>query len=103
MFATLSVVQFKQLGIALAAAVFIDATIVRIVLLPALNSSAAELVSPGWLAFIDRRPSVDQLLVANHDRPSRTSPRAARGWRSLTRSAPPTVTDPNVPVTVVTL
>ena len=55
-FATLSVVQFKQLGVALAAAVFIDATIVRIVLLP----SAMKLLGPwawylpAWLGFIGR-------------------------------------------------
>ena len=42
-FATLSVIQFKQLGVALAAAVFIDATIVRIVLLP----SAMKLLGRG--------------------------------------------------------
>jgi RND superfamily putative drug exporter len=35
-FATLSEVIFKQLGVALAAAVFIDATLVRVVLLPSL-------------------------------------------------------------------
>jgi RND superfamily putative drug exporter len=59
-FATLDVVQFKQLGVALAAAVFIDATIVRIVLLP----SALKLLGhrawylPGWLQFSDRhRPA----------------------------------------------
>jgi RND superfamily putative drug exporter len=34
-FATLSLLEFKQLGIGLAAAVLIDATIVRAVLLPA--------------------------------------------------------------------
>ena len=56
--ATLSVVQFKQLGVALAAAVLIDATIVRVVLLP----SAMKLLGrwawylPAWLGFIDRRP-----------------------------------------------
>ena len=41
-FATLDVIQFKQLGVALAAAVFIDAGIVRIVLLP----SAMKLLGP---------------------------------------------------------
>ncbi|HXW78452.1 MAG TPA: MMPL family transporter [Acidimicrobiales bacterium] len=56
-FATLSVVQFKQVGVALAAAVLIDATIVRVVLLP----SAMKLLGrwtwylPGWLGFIDQR------------------------------------------------
>jgi len=56
--ATLSVIQFKQLGVALAAAVLLDATVVRIVLLPSamklLGSWAWYL--PAWLGFIDRRP-----------------------------------------------
>jgi uncharacterized membrane protein YdfJ with MMPL/SSD domain len=60
--ATLSIVQFKQLGVALAAAVLIDATIVRVVLLP----SAMKLLGPwawylpAWLGFICRtRPAVE--------------------------------------------
>jgi len=67
-FATLSVIQFKQLGIALAAAVLIDATIVRIVLLP----SAMKLLGPRswylprWLSFIDRtRPAEPSLESAS--------------------------------------
>jgi RND superfamily putative drug exporter len=60
-FATLSVIQFKQLGVALAAAVFIDASIVRIVLLP----SAMKLLGwrswylPRWLRFVDRTRVID--------------------------------------------
>jgi RND superfamily putative drug exporter len=34
-FATLSLLEFKQLGVGLAAAILLDATVVRIVLLPA--------------------------------------------------------------------
>jgi len=55
-FATLSEIDFKQLGVALASAVLIDATIVRIVLLP----SAMKLLGrwswflPGWLGFLAR-------------------------------------------------
>jgi RND superfamily putative drug exporter len=62
--ATLSVIQFKQLGVALAAAIFIDATIVRIVLLP----SAMKLLGtrswylPRWLAFIDRTRPDETIL-----------------------------------------
>jgi uncharacterized membrane protein YdfJ with MMPL/SSD domain len=41
-FATLSEIDFKQLGIALAAAVLIDATVVRIVLLPSLMKMLGE-------------------------------------------------------------
>ena len=57
-FATLSVIQFKQLGVALAAAVLIDATIVRIVLLPSAMKLLGECnwYLPAWLGFIDRRP-----------------------------------------------
>ena len=71
--ATLSVIQFKQLGVALAAAVLIDATIVRIVLLP----SAMKLLGPRswylprWLAFIERtRPAEPELQSASQDEES---------------------------------
>jgi len=55
-FATLSVIQFKQLGVALAAAVFIDATIVRIVLLPSVMKLLGRRAwyLPSWLGFIGR-------------------------------------------------
>jgi len=62
-FSTLNIVQFKQLGVALAAAVFIDATVVRIVLLP----SAMKLLGPRtwylprYLRFIDRHPTGEPL------------------------------------------
>lgn len=57
-FATLDVIQFKQLGVALAAAVFIDATVVRIVLLPATMKLLGQRTwyLPNWLGFIDRSP-----------------------------------------------
>jgi uncharacterized membrane protein YdfJ with MMPL/SSD domain len=50
-FATLNVVDFKQLGVALAAAVLIDATIVRIVLLPSTMKLLGERIwyIPRWL------------------------------------------------------
>jgi RND superfamily putative drug exporter len=59
-FATLSEVAFKQLGVALSSAVLIDATVVRIVLLP----SAMKLLGkwnwylPGWLGFLARHQVV---------------------------------------------
>jgi RND superfamily putative drug exporter len=59
-FATLSEVDFKQLGVALASAVLIDATIVRIVLLP----SVMKLLNhwnwylPPWLGFLARSQPV---------------------------------------------
>ena len=56
-FATLTEIDFKQLGVALASAVLIDATIVRIVLLPSLMTLLGKWnwYLPGWLGFIDRR------------------------------------------------
>ena len=60
-FATLSEVDFKQLGVALASAVLIDATIVRIVLLP----SVMKLLNhwnwylPRWLGFLAKTPPVE--------------------------------------------
>ena len=64
-FATLSVIQFKQLGVALAAAVLIDATVVRIVLLPCAMKLLGEWnwYLPAWLGFIDRRPVRSAPLV----------------------------------------
>jgi putative drug exporter of the RND superfamily len=58
-FATLSLLEFKQLGVGLAAAVLIDATIVRAVLLPAAMAllGRRNWWLPGWL---------DRLLPAAH-------------------------------------
>jgi RND superfamily putative drug exporter len=58
-FDTLSEVDFKQLGVGLAAAVFIDATIVRIVLLPAAMAVLGDRnwYLPRWLSFIRSRRS----------------------------------------------
>jgi RND superfamily putative drug exporter len=53
-FATLSLLEFKQMGVGLAAAVLIDATVVRAVLLPAAMAVLGRRNRwlPGWL---DRR------------------------------------------------
>jgi RND superfamily putative drug exporter len=55
-FATLSIVEFKQLGVGLAAAILIDATIIRAVVLPSLMRLLGEANwwAPGFLA--DRTP-----------------------------------------------
>jgi len=55
-FATLSEVDFKQLGVALASAVLIDATVVRIVLLPSVMTLLGRWnwYLPGWLGFLAR-------------------------------------------------
>jgi RND superfamily putative drug exporter len=53
-FGTLSLLEFKQLGVGLAAAVLIDATIVRAVLLPAAMTLLGR--HNWWLpAWLDRR------------------------------------------------
>ncbi len=57
-FATLSEIDFKQLGVALASAVLIDATVVRIVLLPSVMTLLGRWnwYLPRWLGFLDRTP-----------------------------------------------
>lgn len=71
-FGTLPQVSMKEAGVGLAAAVLIDATIIRVVLLPAalrlLGESAWYL--PRWLRFIDRHPVVDDAGDAEPGRPS---------------------------------
>ncbi|HZV72688.1 MAG TPA: MMPL family transporter [Conexibacter sp.] len=56
-FATLSAIEFKQLGVGLAAAILIDATIVRAVLLPAAMTLLGERnwYLPRWLEWLPRR------------------------------------------------
>ncbi len=55
-FGTLSLLTFKQLGVGLAAAVLIDATIVRVVLLPAamMLLGRANWYLPSWLRWLPR-------------------------------------------------
>jgi RND superfamily putative drug exporter len=61
-FATLSMTTFKQLGVGLAVAILLDATIVRAVLLPSVLSCLGDRAwwLPGWLSFLPggrREPS----------------------------------------------
>ncbi|MGW4497159.1 MMPL family transporter [Micromonospora sp. NPDC004336] len=67
-FATLSVVEFKQLGVGLAAAILIDATIIRAVVLPSLMRLLGE---ANWWAprFLAGRPRTG---VADADRDADT-------------------------------
>ena len=55
-FATLSIVMLKQFGVGLAAAVLIDATIVRAVLLPAVMKLLGDRnwYLPRWLEWLPR-------------------------------------------------
>jgi uncharacterized membrane protein YdfJ with MMPL/SSD domain len=56
-FATLSFIEFKQMGVGLAAAVLIDATLIRGVLLPATMKMLGERnwYLPSWLQWLPRR------------------------------------------------
>jgi RND superfamily putative drug exporter len=73
-FATLSLIEFKMFGVAMAAAVLIDATVVRGVLLP------AGLALLGDRAFRVRRPSApDYEPTGKH-----AEPRLGSGQRDLT-------------------
>ncbi|MDO8185705.1 MMPL family transporter [Conexibacter sp. JD483] len=65
-FATLSAIEFKQLGVGLAVAIFIDATLVRAVLLPATMSLLGDWnwYLPrwlGWLPQVTHEPPVEPL------------------------------------------
>jgi RND superfamily putative drug exporter len=63
-FATLSMLEFKQMGVGLAVAVLIDATIVRAVLLPATMKLLGDWnwylpKQLDWLPRFDHEPQVD--------------------------------------------
>lgn len=59
-FANLSLLSFKQMGIGLAAAIFLDATVVRAVLLPATMKLLGERnwYLPRWLRWLPATPQV---------------------------------------------
>ena len=83
-FATLSLLIFKQLGIGLAAAVLIDVTLIRTVLLPATMKLLGDWnwYLPGWLEWLPRvahEPGLEPLDqgTAGTDRPSRGEPAEA--------------------------
>ena len=68
-FATLSFIDMKQFGVGLAAAVLIDATLVRGVLLPATMKLLGDWnwYVPKWLEWLphlERRGSVENVEVA---------------------------------------
>ncbi len=64
-FATLSALEFKQMGVGLAVAVLIDATIVRAVLLPATMKLLGD-----WNWYVPRRLRRAPRLVAEPARQS---------------------------------
>jgi uncharacterized membrane protein YdfJ with MMPL/SSD domain len=59
--ATLSMQTFKQLGLGLAVAILLDATIVRVVLLPSILTLLGERTwyLPSWLSFLPQPPHPD--------------------------------------------
>jgi RND superfamily putative drug exporter len=59
-FGTLSMTTFKQLGVGLAVAILLDATVVRAVLLPSVLAALDDRTwwLPRWLGFLgDRAPA----------------------------------------------
>ena len=98
-FATLSIVMLKQFGVGLAAAVLIDATIVRAVLLPAAMTLLGDWnwYLPRWLEWL---PKLEHERSAEIVARARARAREARGLSSTTsgvgsrtrpRPAPPGV------------
>jgi RND superfamily putative drug exporter len=82
-FATLSLLIFKQLGVGLAMAVLIDATIIRAVLLPATMKLLGDWnwYLPGWLEWLPRvthEPEVEPPGPAEGRRPPGGQARPAR-------------------------
>jgi RND superfamily putative drug exporter len=68
-FATLSMVEFKQLGIGLSAAVLLDAVVMRIVLLPALMTTLGRW---NWWPGQLSRPERPRVTVTDAAGQSRT-------------------------------
>jgi RND superfamily putative drug exporter len=83
-FATLSMLFFKQFGVGLAVAILIDATIVRGVLLPATMKLLGERnwYIPSWLEWL---PHFDhgELEIVDESEPEPEAPRARRPKRRL--------------------
>jgi uncharacterized membrane protein YdfJ with MMPL/SSD domain len=74
-FATLSMLMFKQFGVGLAAAILIDATIVRGVLLPATMKLLGERnwYLPRWLEWLPRLDHGETSPVAPEATPAPVS------------------------------
>jgi uncharacterized membrane protein YdfJ with MMPL/SSD domain len=78
-FATLPLVDMKQLGVGLAAAVLIDATIVRAVLLPASMKLLGDWnwYLPRWLEWLPRLESERSVQPEAPSAPRAPAPAAA--------------------------
>ena len=82
-FATLTAVEFKQIGLGLAVAVLIDATLVRAVLLPAAMALLGERnwYLPRWLGWL---PRLDE---AGPEHEASAPARAGQASRTVTSTA----------------
>jgi RND superfamily putative drug exporter len=71
-FGTLSMQDFKQLGVGLAVAIALDATLIRVVLLPSLMALLGDRnwYLPRWLSWLPRIPHGAAELPAPADRPA---------------------------------
>ena len=77
---SLSMQDFKQLGVGLAVAILLDATVVRAVLLPSLLTVLGERTwyLPGWLSWLPRDRSTDPATEAVPEQPPLPAGSAAR-------------------------
>jgi RND superfamily putative drug exporter len=83
-FGTLSLQQFKQLSVGLAVAVFLDATLVRVVLLPSIMTLLGERnwYLPRWMSRLGRRqagPAGPGTLPPPTPRPPSSTPAPPTG------------------------
>jgi uncharacterized membrane protein YdfJ with MMPL/SSD domain len=83
-FATLSTPFFKQFGVGLAAAILIDATIVRAVLLPATMTllGGFNWYLPGWLQWLPTLAH-DEPELPDEPEPRQPAPRAPAPVRAV--------------------
>jgi uncharacterized membrane protein YdfJ with MMPL/SSD domain len=87
-FATLAMIDFKMMGVGLATAVLIDATIVRAILVPSVMKLLGERnwYLPGWLGWL---PHVSGEAGAPERPPAEPPHAAARPRRPARRGRPP--------------
>jgi RND superfamily putative drug exporter len=80
-FATLSFLDFKEMGVGLAAAILIDATVIRGVLLPAVMKLLGERnwYLPRWLEWLPRVGHAGETRVAHEGRARPPRPAADEG------------------------
>ena len=83
-FATLSMTTFKQLGVGLAVAILLDATVVRAVLLPSVLTVLGDRTwwLPRWLSFLPERSLDKESVGSEPSRPLEDRSRAAEPCRA---------------------